>query len=108
MLLLGFLVGVLISLVLGLTQKVNTNIVIKNIIHFLCVLMFSFVFFVSINFLNFGEFRAFLFFSFLMGFLIEFKLLNNLIAKLIKFGYNLVANSLKTFTKTKVGAKLLR
>ncbi len=108
MLLLGFLVGALISVVLGLTQKVNTNIVIKNIIHFLCVLMFSFVFFVSIIFLNFGEFRAFLFFSFLMGFLIEFKLLNNLIAKLIKFGYNLVANSLKTFAKTKFGTKLLR
>lgn len=108
MFLIGFLVGVAISVVLGLTQNLNKNIVAKNITQFLCVMLFGVVFFISINFLNFGEFRVFLFFAYLLGFLLEFKLLNKLIAKTIKFGYNLLINSFKGFAKTKVGAKILK
>lgn len=108
MFLIGFLVGVAISVVLGLTQNLNKNIVFKNITQFVCVMLFGAVFFVSINFLNFGEFRGFLFFAYMVAFLLEFKLLNKLIAKTIKFGYNLVINKFSVFAKTKVGAKILK
>lgn len=106
-----FLIGSIVGLFYGLLNIIN--LVKKHIaIQILTDLTFSFIcfftFLISINKINMGEIRAFLFIGYILGVIIERITIGKLFAKAYKKVYNQFVKILKNIAKSKFGRILLK
>ena len=85
----------------------NNNIA-KNVLDFVFCLTFALLFFLSLNYFNYGQFRLYLFFAFILGFVLQRKMLGKLFAKLFLLVYNKTIKLLNKFKTSKVGLILFR
>lgn len=107
-LLYGFGCGFFVTITNFFVSLFKKNVILKNITDFINALVFGVLFFISINFHNFGEFRLYLLISFVLGFICEQKTINKPFAKLLNFGYNGIAKLLKKFKNSKCGKVLFK
>lgn len=104
----GLGAGILVSVLRHSLSKFMQNIIAKNVVDSVCVLMFATTFFLLVNYLNFGQFRLYLLISFATALLLQYKLLNKVIAKLVYFVYNLLCKVAKFAKQTWLIKKILK
>ncbi len=97
MLYVGICVGVIYDTLLYIRKIYNTKLVtIFTDIIFASVLTIVFV--LGLQFCNYGQFRVFLLLTYIFGFVLQKITMGDLVAKFIKFIYNLI---IKIFGKRK-------
>lgn len=107
MLLIGIIIGVLYGLI-NIITTLKRNIILQIISDLFFTIFTSFVFIICINFINLGEFRAFLLIGYLAGIIIERITLGKIFAKGYKLMYTNIVKLLKRFAKTKLGRTILK
>ncbi len=106
--LMGVGCGVIFELIKFVLMLFKNNKILKNILDFFCCLIFTLIFFFSLNQFNFGSFRLYLLVSFSLGFYLERKTIGKLIAKSLIFVYNKVTKLLGLVRTSKVGLFLFK
>lgn len=104
----GLCSGVAVTAIRHSIHKFLKNIVVKNVVDSVCVLIFATTFFLLVNYLNFGQFRLYLLISFALGLLLQYKLFNKVIAKLVYIVYNLLCKVAKFVKQTWLFKKILK
>ncbi len=99
------LAGSVLSIPYRLKQ---TNVWVKNITDFFCVLAFFTLLFLAMNFHNFGQFRLFLAVAFFLGWLVWQKTLGKPFAKMVQVVYNVTKKNWNQFKQTKLGKTLFK
>lgn len=95
------LVAGIIKDIINFFRKPIKNKVVQNILDFVLVLIFSFLFVICINIINFGEFRFYLLIVFIVGFIIERMSLGFLVDFVLEKVYNFFVKLIKILAKTK-------
>lgn len=101
-----FCLGALIGIIYGILNiffKIKHFWVLQIVLDVIICLLSCFVFIVSINSINMGEFRFFLLLGYILGFCIERITLGKLFAKGFKYVYTKLEKSRKKFINSKIG-----
>lgn len=101
-----FILGILMGIIYGIlntTTSVKKNIAIQIIADIIFCIITFLTFIISINIINWGEFRVFLLVGMIIGFGLERITLGKLFAKLFKKLYNYIVKLGKAFVKSKLG-----
>lgn len=102
----GVLCGVLYEFNLTILRMFKNRIIVKNILDFIFAGVFATLFFISLNYFNFGQFRLYLLIIFTLGVILEHKLMGKLFAKTTSVVYNIVVKLIAKFKTTRI-AKIL-
>lgn len=110
--LLALLFGVISGAIYGVLNMVvvgfKNNIVLKNVLDGLFMLIFAGLLFYCLNAFNYGAFRMHLLITYIVGFLLERKTIGKLFAKLFLLVYNYIVKTIKKFKQTKPGVFLFK
>lgn len=112
----AFIILFLLGLLCGFCRDVCNAILLifknklfaKNVLDFLFCLVFGLVFFLGLNFYNYGQFRIYLFLAYLTAFVLQRKMFGKLFAKLFLLVYNKTIKLLNKFKRTPVGVFLFK
>lgn len=104
----GFACGLGCNLLAFLIKVFKKNIVVTNVVNFLQVFLFGLLFFLNINFHNYGQVRFYLFAAFCFGFWLHAKTVAKPFAKLLWLGYNKITKATTFFRATTLGKKIFK
>lgn len=104
----GMLPAILVGFVCFFSQFVKYKKAYFIVCDIFICLLFTGVFLLFINILNFGEFRAYLLLAYTLGFIIERKTLGKLFAKLHGLLYNGYKKQIASFKKTRMAKFLFK
>lgn len=105
-LLIGFASGLIFDFFKYLNFLCNKNTITEKIFDFLSVAICGVVFFLAELHLNYGEFRFYLLFGFIVGILLERFSLGLFIAKICSYCYNKLTTVLNKIWKKKIKEEL--
>lgn len=103
----GLILGVFYG-ILNMLLSIKKNIILQIIIDIIFSITALSTLILSINIINMGEFRFFLFAGYLIGFILERITIGKLFAKGFKKVYNCLVNILNKFAKSKLGRIILK
>jgi len=86
----GLLCGIIKNVINLILKNCKNNKIIIFILDLIFMITFSFLFFICINIVNFGEFRIYLLIWYLLGFILEIKTLGFLVDFVLKKIYNFI------------------
>lgn len=94
----GILSGIVIDIFKPFSYLKSKSKIINIALDFVCTLIIIALFLLCLHISNFGIFRFFLLFSFILGIVVEQYSIGFLVAKIINLLYNIVRFILKKFT----------
>ena len=103
----GAIIGILYNFI-NLITLVKKHFIIQTTIDLLFSIIFVTILILMINFINLGEFRAFLTLGYLLGFILERIILGKLFAKGFQIMYTSITKLLKKLSNTKLGKVIFK
>lgn len=98
----GLLGGITKNIINLLIKACKNNKITTFILDLIFMIIFSFLFIICINIVNFGEFRIYLLIGYLLGFILEIKTLGFLVDFVLKKIYNFINFIGKKLLKFKI------